>query len=81
MHNPKTYRDRAVQALLKAQAATEPLRTTFEALAAGYEVLAVDAERLGEDAQADAVNLRQTGQSPLRSERANFTEASNVGTR
>jgi len=59
MHDPKTYRDRAAHALSKARDVKLPeLRTTFEALAAGYEALANDAERLGRDAGAGEVEVR-----------------------
>ena len=54
MHDPKTYRDRAARALSRAQEVTEPeLRITFETVAAGYEALAKDAERLGGDAASN----------------------------
>ena len=63
MYEAQAYRDRAARALLKAQSMKEPeLRATFKTLAAGYESLARDAERLGEDARADEANLRQAGE-------------------
>ena len=54
MQNPKTYRDHAARALSRAQDVKAPeLRVTFETLAAGYEVLAKGAERLGGDAASN----------------------------
>lgn len=79
MHEAKTYRDRAARALLKAQNVKEPeLRTTFETLAVGYEALAKDAERLGEDALTDEANLRQAGKRPSLNQRVHLEERPHV---
>jgi hypothetical protein len=79
MHEAKIYRDRAAHALLKARKVKEPeLRVTFETLAAGYEALAKDAERLAAHALTDEANVPQADKRPLPAQRVQFEESIDV---
>jgi len=81
MHEAKIYRDRAAHARLKARKVKEPeLRVTFETLAAGYEALAKDAERLAAHALTEEANARQAGRRLSLARRVHVEESTNVRT-